>query len=75
PFSSLAAGLVGPIFNNGRLGAERDKATARQEELLETYRGAIINSFADVEKALNSISGLDQQRYWHEEELKQAQAA
>ncbi|KTC16205.1 efflux transporter outer membrane subunit [Pseudomonas sp. ICMP 10191] len=75
PFSSLAAGLVGPIFNNGRLAAERDKATARQEELLETYRGAIINSFADVEKALNSIRGLDQQRYWHEEELKQAQTA
>ncbi|WP_455807805.1 efflux transporter outer membrane subunit [Pseudomonas koreensis] len=75
PFSSLAAGLIGPIFNNGRLAAERDKATARQEELLETYRGAIINSFADVEKALNSIHGLDQQRYWHEEELKQAQTA
>ncbi|PBP94238.1 efflux transporter outer membrane subunit [Pseudomonas congelans] len=75
PFSSLAAGLVGPIFNNGRLAAERDKATARKEELLETYRGAIINSFADVEKALNSIRGLDQQRYWHEEELKQAQTA
>ncbi|PBP52065.1 RND transporter [Pseudomonas syringae] len=75
PFSSLAAGLIGPIFNNGRLAAERDKATARQEELLETYRGAIINSFADVEKALNSIRGLDQQRYWHEEELKQAQTA
>ncbi|MCV4288638.1 efflux transporter outer membrane subunit [Pseudomonas capsici] len=75
PFSSLAAGLTGPIFNNGRLSAERDKATARQEELLETYRGAIINSFADVEKALNSISGLDQQRYWHDEELKQAQTA
>ncbi|PBP31789.1 efflux transporter outer membrane subunit [Pseudomonas syringae] len=75
PFSSLAAGLVGPIFNNGRLAAERDKATARQEELLETYRGAIIDSFADVEKALNSIHGLDQQRYWHEEELKQAQTA
>ncbi|KPY36123.1 efflux transporter outer membrane subunit [Pseudomonas syringae] len=75
PFSSLAAGLIGPIFNNGRLAAERDKATARQEELLETYRGAIINSFADVEKALNSMRGQDQQRYWHEEELKQAQTA
>ncbi|MFJ4145444.1 efflux transporter outer membrane subunit [Pseudomonas sp. NPDC089734] len=75
PFSSLAAGLTGPIFNNGRLSAERDKATARQEELLETYRSAIINSFADVEKALNSIEGLDQQRYWHDEELKEAQTA
>ncbi|NWC91198.1 MULTISPECIES: efflux transporter outer membrane subunit [unclassified Pseudomonas] len=75
PFYNLTAGLVAPIFNNGRLGAERDKATARQEELLHTYRGAIINGFADVEKALNSIRGLDDQRQWQSEELNQAQTA
>jgi multidrug efflux system outer membrane protein len=75
PFYNLTAGLIAPIFNNGRLGAERDKATARQEELLQTYRGAIINGFADVEKALNSIRGLDQQRQWQSEELNQAQTA
>lgn len=75
PFSSLAAGIAGPIFNNGRLSAEKDRASARQEELLETYRGAIVNSFADVEKALNSINGLDRQRDWHDEELRQAQTA
>ncbi|MHC8318549.1 efflux transporter outer membrane subunit [Pseudomonas sp. LB3P31] len=75
PFYNLSAGLLAPVFNNGRLGAERDKATARQEELLETYRGAIINGFADVEKALNSIRGLDQQRQWQGEELNQAQTA
>ncbi|WP_085577531.1 MULTISPECIES: efflux transporter outer membrane subunit [unclassified Pseudomonas] len=75
PFYNLTAGLVAPIFNNGRLGAERDKATARQEELLETYRGAIVSGFADVEKALNSIRGLDEQRQWQTEELNQAQTA
>jgi NodT family efflux transporter outer membrane factor (OMF) lipoprotein len=75
PFYNLTAGLLAPVFNNGRLGAQRDKATARQEELLETYRGAIINGFADVEKALNSIRGLDQQRGWQSEELSQAQTA
>jgi len=75
PFYNLTAGLVAPIFNNGRLRAERDKATARQQELLQTYRGAIINGFADVEKALNSIRGLDEQRQWQSEELNQAQSA
>ncbi|MFJ2710359.1 efflux transporter outer membrane subunit [Pseudomonas sp. NPDC087346] len=75
PFYNLTAGLVAPIFNNGRLSAERDKATARQQELLENYRGAIINGFADVEKALNSIRGLDEQRQWQTEELGQAQTA
>jgi NodT family efflux transporter outer membrane factor (OMF) lipoprotein len=74
-FYNLSSGLVAPIFNNGRLSAERDKATARQEELLETYRGAIINGFADVEKALTSIRGLDEQRQWQSEELRQAQTA
>jgi NodT family efflux transporter outer membrane factor (OMF) lipoprotein len=75
PFYNLTAGLLAPVFNNGRLGAQRDKATARQEELLETYRGTIINGFADVEKALNSIRGLDEQRGWQSEELSQAQTA
>ena len=75
PFYNLTAGLAAPIFNNGRLSAERDKATARQDELLQTYRGAIINGFADVEKALNSIRGLDEQRQWQSEELSQAQTA
>ncbi len=75
PFYNLTAGLLAPIFNNGRLSAERDKATARQDELLQTYRGAIINGFADVEKALNSIRGLDEQRQWQSEELIQAQTA
>ncbi|WP_338579397.1 efflux transporter outer membrane subunit [Pseudomonas sp. ML2-2023-6] len=75
PFYTLTAGLAAPIFNNGRLSAERDKATARQQELLQAYRGSIISAFADVEKALNSASGLDQQRQWQDEELKQAQRA
>lgn len=74
-FYNLSSGLVAPVFNNGRLSAERDKATARQQELLETYRGAIINGFADVEKALTGIRGLDEQRRWQHEELTQAQTA
>lgn len=75
PFYNLTAGLAAPIFNNGRLSADRDKTVARQQELLQTYRGSIISAFADVEKALNSASGLDQQRQWQDEELQQAQQA
>ncbi|MBV6289679.1 efflux transporter outer membrane subunit [Pseudomonas aegrilactucae] len=75
PFYSLASGLSAPLFNNGRLGAERDRATAVQQELLEKYRGELINAFADVEKALNSIDGLDRQREWQRVELSQAQQA
>ncbi|PRA33894.1 efflux transporter outer membrane subunit [Pseudomonas poae] len=75
PFYTLTSGLIAPIFNNGRLSAERDKARARQDELLQTYRGAIINGFADVEKSLSRITRLDQQRQWQTEELQQARTA
>lgn len=75
PYYSLTAGLAAPIFNNGRLKAERDKARAEQEELLQVYRGSIVSGFADVEKALNGISGVDRQRQWQDEEVRQARTA
>lgn len=75
PVLNLSAGLTAPIFNHGRLQAERDKAVARQQELLETYRGVIVTSFGEVEKALNSIDGLDRQAAWQRDELEQAQRA
>lgn len=75
PYYTLTAGLAAPVFNNGRLSAERDKALARQEELLQNYRSSIIAGFADVEKALNSISGVDHQRQWQDEEVEHARTA
>lgn len=75
PFYTLTAGLTAPIFNKGRLAAERDRAKAEQDELLQRYRGAIVAGFADVEKALNSIDGVQQQRQWQDEEVRQARIA
>ncbi len=75
PFYTLAAGLTAPIFNAGKLAAGRDLSQARQEELLHSYRGAIDNALADVEKALTAIAGLDRQRQWQEQERQQAQRA
>jgi NodT family efflux transporter outer membrane factor (OMF) lipoprotein len=75
PYYNLAAGIAAPIFSGGRLTAERDRAKARQDELLGTYNTAILNALADVEKALNSVDGLDQQRRWQDEEVQQARLA
>lgn len=75
PYYTLSAGLAAPIFNNGRLRAERDKARAQQEELLQNYRSSIVAGFADVEKALNAISGVDNQRQWQDQEVEQARTA
>ncbi|MNE80506.1 Outer membrane protein OprM precursor [compost metagenome] len=55
--------------------AERDRAVARQDELLDAYRSVLITSFGEVEKALNSVDGLDRQTRWQNEELTQAQRA
>ncbi len=75
PDYNLGANLLAPIFNHGRLRAERDRSLARQEELLETYRKAILTAFADTERSLNSIDGLDRQLHWQQQELEQAQRA
>lgn len=75
PYYTLTSGLVAPIFNNGRLRAARDLAKAEQEELLQTYRSSILAGFADVEKALNAIQGVDRQRQWQDEEVQQARLA
>jgi NodT family efflux transporter outer membrane factor (OMF) lipoprotein len=75
PFYTLAAGLTAPIFNAGKLSAGRELSQAKQEELLHSYRGAIDAGFADVEKALTAIAGLEQQQRWQDEEREQAQRA
>ncbi len=75
PLYSLAAGLAAPIFNAGRLAAQRDVAMARRQELLANYRQTIIAAFADVEAALNRISGLEQQAIAQTEALENAERA
>ncbi|MDF0734263.1 efflux transporter outer membrane subunit [Pseudomonas entomophila] len=75
PFYTLTAGLTAPIFDAGARRAGRDLAQARQHELLEDYRSSILAGFADVEKALNAISGVDRQRQWQDEEVRQARIA
>lgn len=75
PIYSLAAGLVAPIFQGGRLMAGKDLALAQREELLSQYRGAIVNALGDVEKALNAIASVAVQRDAQSEALTQAKEA
>jgi len=53
---TAAAALAQPIFDGERRGAEVDSAAARERELVETYRRAILAAFADVENALVAAS-------------------
>ena len=49
---SLGTSLLQPIFNAGRLQAQVDITAARQRELVETYRRAILAALADVDNSL-----------------------
>ena len=75
PYQLLSANLLAPIFNAGRLGAQRDLAIARQQELLANYRAVVMTAFGETESVLSAINGLDAQRQAQTEELTQAQRA
>src|SRR5690554_263822 len=72
PAYSLGASLLQPIFDAGRLKAQKELAEARQLELIQTYRSAIVDAFADVDTALTAIEHLRQQRQLQDEVLEQA---
>ncbi len=55
---ALAANLTQPIFDHGKLRAQRDETVARERELLAAYRAAVIAALVDVEKALSALEHL-----------------
>jgi NodT family efflux transporter outer membrane factor (OMF) lipoprotein len=58
---SIAASLLQPIFDGGRLRGQKAIAESRERELVETYRKVILSAFEDVEHALAGTSRLGQQ--------------
>jgi NodT family efflux transporter outer membrane factor (OMF) lipoprotein len=64
PLSSLAAGILAPIFDAGRLASNRDLAAAQKQELVIGYRKAILQAFNDVQTALNAVDGAKDRRWF-----------
>jgi len=54
-FFSLVGGLTQPIFDGGKILGNFEQTKARQDELLQTYRKTVVQSFSDVDNALVSI--------------------
>jgi outer membrane protein, multidrug efflux system len=75
PSFALGASLVQPIFDHGRLKAQRDEAQAKEEELLAAYRSAIISALIDVENALAEIRHLNLAREFQVENIAQSERA
>ncbi len=53
--TSLAANLVAPIFNGGRLKGNLENVTARQRELAAQYQKTVLTAFQEVEDALAAL--------------------
>ena len=75
PSLALAADLTQPIFNHGRLRAQRDESAARERELLAAYRTAVIAALVDVEKALSALQHLDAERDFESGSLAESERA
>jgi multidrug efflux system outer membrane protein len=54
-FFSVVGSLTQPIFDGGRILGNFEFTKAKQDELLQSYRKAVVSSFADVDNALVSI--------------------
>jgi NodT family efflux transporter outer membrane factor (OMF) lipoprotein len=54
-FYNVAAGLTQPIFDGFRIQSNFEFQKARQDELIQAYRKAVVSSFADVNNALVAI--------------------
>lgn len=54
-FYALIGGVSQPIFHGGALEGGRQLAEGQYEELMATYRKAVVSAFADVEDALAAI--------------------
>jgi outer membrane protein, multidrug efflux system len=54
-FFSLVGSATQPIFDGGRILGNFELTQAQQDELLQTYRKSVVQSFADVDNALVAI--------------------
>ena len=53
---SLAASATVPVFQAGRLQGALDRTTAQRLELVEFYRGSVLNAFQETEDALAAVN-------------------
>ena len=49
--------LIQTVFDGGKLIGQKRLAAATEQELIASYRGAVLSAYADVESALGQVSG------------------
>jgi NodT family efflux transporter outer membrane factor (OMF) lipoprotein len=73
--SAVAASLIQPIFEGGKLEGGLDLAKGRYIELVADYRKAVISAFADVENALVAVQRTAEQETLQQQAVQQARLA
>src|SRR5882757_2694222 len=74
-FYNIAAGLTQPLLDGLRLQGQLDFQVGRQDELLQLYRKAIVNGFADVERALIAVQQTAARERLQREVVRSSQTA
>jgi outer membrane protein, multidrug efflux system len=72
---AIAASVLQPIFDGGRLKGGVSIAESRERELAQAYRRAILAAFADVESALAAAGRLSQRELLQNEVQTKAREA
>ena len=72
---SIAAGLIQPLFNAGKLKAAEEAAVARYNQGVAEYAKTVLNAFLEVEKALVTRKEQLERRKMVLEYLREARAA
>lgn len=73
--ASVAASLAAPLFDGGRLDAERDVAQSRVQQALLAYRQTLQQALAEVEAALDATAASQQRISAQQRALQQADLA
>lgn len=73
--TSLAASLIQPIFQGGALRAQVRLSEARQRELAEGYRKAVLVAFQEVENALAGVKAARERQEFFLQAAQQADKA
>jgi NodT family efflux transporter outer membrane factor (OMF) lipoprotein len=73
--ATVTASVVQPIFQNGKLTAQVDYQQAVYDELLATYRKAVVQAFTDVENAVAAYRLSTEQEAREHEAVEVAQRA
>ena len=72
---AVAATLVQPIFEGGRLRGQLAYSNARYEELLQNYRKAVVSAFSNVEDALAATQRTAEQQQSQQAAVDKARRA